>query len=248
MRQVICSEEPTSSGLVFLKDNEYKHLIFVLRKKVGEHLSLRLPSGVLADSEIVEITQSSVCCKVLSTLTFQGCPSPLFILMQWELKGSKMDTVIRQATEVGVSHIIPVFGEYSIPKAKNMAEKVRREKIIRSAREQSGSPIATKLFDSSSIGKALGTMEELIEGKNALFLLAYERKNENSRNIFSIIEGKEEAIVVCIGAEGGISEEEYSILTNRGFKTIHFNTNILKAETATLYAFASVREAYYTKR
>ena len=91
-------------------------------------------------------------------------------------------------------------------------------------------------------------MEELIQGKNALFLLAYERKNENSRNIFSIIEGKEEAIVVCIGAEGGISEEEYSILTNRGFKTIHFNTNILKAETATLYAFASVREAYYTKR
>jgi len=248
MRQVICSEEPTSSGLVFLKDNEYKHLVCVLRKKVGEHLSLRLPSGVLVDAEIVKITESSVCCKVLSKMKVQDNFSPLFVLLQWELKGSKMDTVIRQATEVGVSHIIPVFGEYSIPKAKNMAEKVRREKIIRSAREQSGSPIATKLFDSSSIGNALGTMEELIEGKNALFLLAYERKNENSRNIFSIIEGKEEAIVVCIGAEGGISEEEYSILTNRGFKTIHFNTNILKAETATLYAFASVREAYYTKR
>lgn len=248
MRQVICSEEPTSSGLVFLKDNEYKHLIFVLRKKVGEHLSLRLPSGVLVDSEIVEITQSSVCCKVLAKMKVQDNFSPLFVLLQWELKGSKMDTVIRQATEVGVSHIIPVFGEYSIPKNKNMAEKVRREKIIRSAREQSGSPIATQLFDSSSIGNALGTMEELIQDKNALFLLAYERKNENSRNIFSIVEGKEEAIVVCIGAEGGISEEEYSILTNRGFKTIHFNTNILKAETATLYAFASVREAYYTKR
>jgi len=54
---------------------------------------------------------------------------PLFILLQWELKGTKMDTVIRQATEVGVSHIIPVFGEYSIPKVKNENENLIRNSV-----------------------------------------------------------------------------------------------------------------------
>lgn len=248
MKQVICPENPSSSGLVLLEGDEYRHLVSVLRKRVGEHLSLRLPSGALVDSEVIEITESKLCCKVLSTLKFEDGMSPLFVLLQWELKGTKMDTVIRQATEVGVTHIIPVFGEYSVPKVKNENEKIRREKIIRSAREQSGSSIATALFPSSSISNALSIMEDIVLDKQALFLLAYERKNENASNIFSLVTGKEEVIVVCIGAEGGISEEEYSILTNRGFKTIHFNTNILKAETATLYAFASVREAYYTKK
>ncbi|MGP1438364.1 MAG: RsmE family RNA methyltransferase [Treponema sp.] len=248
MRQVICSENPNSSGLIALKGEEYRHLISVLRKKVGDHLSLRLPIGNLVDSEIVKITDTEVFCKVLNALDSTPFSSPLFILLQWELKGAKMDTVIRQATELGITHIIPVFGEYSIPKVKNENEKIRREKIIRSAREQSGSPIATKLFSSTSITNAINIMEEIIQDKNALLLLAYEKEEECSENIFSLIDGNEEAIVVCIGAEGGISEEEYSFLSNRGFKTIHFNTNILKAETATIYAFATVREAYYTKK
>ncbi|MGP1439207.1 MAG: RsmE family RNA methyltransferase [Treponema sp.] len=248
MRQVICPTFDEKSGLVILKGNEYKHLVSVLRKRVGEHVSLRLSSGQLFDSEIVEISDGKVLCKLLSPLDGQDMASPLFILLQWELKGSKMDTVIRQATEVGVSHIIPVFGDYSISKTKNENEKTRREKIIRSAREQSGSPVETKLFSSTSINNAINMIEEIIKDRNTLLLLAYEKKEICSKNIFSIVEGKEEAIVVCIGAEGGISEEEYSILTNIGFKTIHFNTNILRAETATIYAFASVREAYYTKR
>ena len=247
MRQVICPDVDEASGLAHLNGSEYKHLVSVLRKKIGEHISLRLPSGCLVDSEIIKISEGEVVCKILSQLDSQSSFSPLFILLQWELKGSKMDVVIRQATEVGVSHIIPVFGEYSVPKTKNENEKMRREKIIRSAREQSGSPVATKLFSSTSITNALNLMEEVIGDRDTLFLLAYEKK-EGANNIFSLVEGTEEAIVVCIGAEGGISDEEYSILTSRGFKTIHFNTNILKAETATVYAFANVREAYYTKR
>ena len=247
MRQVICPDANEKSGRVLLKDAEYKHLICVLRKKKGDHVSLRLSSGFLVDSVIVEISKEEAVCEITGQLETNNSFSPLLILLQWELKGSKMDSVIRQVTELGVSHIIPVFGEYSVSKVKNENEKTRREKIIRSAREQSGSPIATELFSSTSISNALNIVEEIVEGKKALFLLAYEKKLEEAKNIFSMIEGKEEAIVVCIGAEGGISEAEYSILTDRGFKTIHFNTNILKAETASIYAFATVREAYFTK-
>jgi hypothetical protein len=248
MKQVICYEVDEASRLAFLKGSEYKHLVSVLRKKLGDHLSLRLASGELFDCEIIKIKKDVLVCKLLSKLDDLTQDSPLIVLLQWELKGSKMDTVVRQATEIGVSHIIPVFGEYSIPKIKNENEKLRREKIIRSAREQSGSPITTKLFSSTSINNALSIAEKITENRETLFLLAYEKKEECSKNVFSIVDGKEEAIVLCIGAEGGISEEEYSLLTNRGFKTIHFNTNILKAETATIYALSSVREAYYAKK
>lgn len=248
MRQVICPDVDETSGLVHLRDAEYRHLVCVLRKKKGDHVSLRLSSGLLLDSVITKISKEEAVCEILGQLDMvTTTSSPLFILMQWELKGSKMDTVIRQATELGVSHIVPVFGEYSVPKFKNENERTRREKIIRSAREQSGSPVATELFSSTSISNAFNILEEIVEGRNTIFLLAYEKKLKEAENIFSIIEGKEEAIVVCIGAEGGISESEYSLLANRGFKTIHFNTNILKAETASVYAFATVREAYFTK-
>ena len=46
---------------------------------------------------------------------------------------------------------------------------------------------------------------------------------------------------MAVGAEGGISPKEEEFLKNNNFKPVHFNTNVLRAETAAIYSIASVQ-------
>ena len=67
-------------------------------------------------------------------------------------------------------------------------------------------------------------------------------------NVFSSIKGDEQVVVVAIGAEGGISEDECSFLKKQGFTMLYFGENILRAETASIYALSALREAYIEKK
>ena len=50
-------------------------------------------------------------------------------------------------------------------------------------------------------------------------------------------------IGIAVGSEGGISEKEISILQENGFYLVHFKTNVLRAETASLYGIAAIQTA-----
>lgn len=247
MKQVICDVFPSSDGKIVLQGDAHRHLAMSLRKKVGEHINVRLPSGKLVECEIVEISKSRIVCYCLSTVDETSPLSVIFVLLQWELKGEKMDAVIRCATELGVNYILPVIGNYSVPRVKSQKEKMRRESIIRSAREQSGSPICTTLSESLSLPQVLKNLDEMFKMKNVRKLLAYERQEAESESVFSSIEGDEEVVAVAIGAEGGISACECSLLREQGFKMLYFQGNILRAETASVYALSSLREVYIGK-
>jgi 16S rRNA (uracil1498-N3)-methyltransferase len=48
---------------------------------------------------------------------------------------------------------------------------------------------------------------------------------------------------LAIGPEGGMSARELDLLASAGFSCVHFRTNILRAETAAIYALAAVQSA-----
>ena len=246
MKQVIAFEPPDSSGLVVLKSSAFRHIALVLRKKEGDSLNIRVPSGALFSAKIIKIEKNSIICKIMELIQDEKDDGVLFILLQWELKGAKMDAVIRQATELGATHIMPILGDYSIPHTKNEKEVLRREKIICSAREQSGSHMQTKIFASQKLKECLDSLGKLINDKKTCKLIAYEKHGSNS--FFDVINGVEDAIVFAVGAEGGISRAECCMLEENGFSTVQFNTNILRAETASVYAFASIREIFFYKK
>jgi len=246
MKQVVASCMPDSLGHVVLRSSAFRHIALVLRKKEGDSLNIRVPSGALFNAKIVKIEKNSIICKMTELIQEEKSDDVLFILLQWELKGAKMDTVIRQATELGATHIMPILGDYSIPHIKNEKEVLRREKIICAAREQSGSCVKTKIFASQKLKDCLASLEALLVGKKTCKLMAYEKYKRN--RIFNVVSGVENALVFAIGAEGGISDAECCVLEENGFSTVHFDTNILRAETAAVYAFASIREIFFYKK
>ena len=105
----------------------------------GDVLHAQLPQSGAADMVIDSIntvkktlrlkrrtTPLSVCGTAAAGATNEAAnsspayaaPAADLILLQWVLKGSKTDTIIRQATEAGVRAVLPVIGEFSVAKTK----------------------------------------------------------------------------------------------------------------------------------
>ena len=265
MRQFIVESPLDSKGCICIEGKKYHYLNFVLRVKCGDMIYARLVDNSLQQMTVAKI---DACGKkiILQAAGALNCnasgsgnapvltkPKTEIYLFQFVAKPPKMDLIIRQATECGVCGIIPVEGEFcqkgSIESARKKTESgdERWQKIVTEARQQSGSPVETKVFSSVSVEEACSFWSSLQAEYKASVVL-YER-SDGTKNIYDALKNadvikKENAkIAVAVGAEGGISVQEISIMKESGFIPVHFDTNILRCETASLYGIAALQTA-----
>lgn len=269
MRQLVLADSPDSAGKARLADREYRYLVQVLRKTVGDMIEVRLPDGRLqamcissinrkeklvflaadgsisADETLTSADDRSVAGVSMPPLPVMPAGFPCIILFQWILKGPKMDQVIRQATETGVAFIVPVAGERCLSRdadAVGDGKTGRWERIVREARQQSGSPVATRVLAPIGVPEIADLMETLSAGKTALAMVLTEAPLARKSLHEYLVSGASLA-ALAIGAEGGMSAGELGLLAKAGFVCVHFRTNILRAETAALYGIAAVQSA-----
>ena len=276
MRQFVSAVAPNSKGLLEITGKDFHYLRKVLRLSPGDMISLSLPGGVLQDATICKVDDGAtqielqICDSQGQSRDGQDCPQGLeaaartrLVLLQFIPKPQKMELIVRQAVECGVAAIVPVIGEYTQAGFDKALQKPGRfEKIIREARQQSGSQVETQIFPPCKLPAALGLIDK--NEPDALRLFLYERTEGTlplSAALFgqgqdsskaqeaaaaSIGPAKSRAPISCVyavGCEGGISPGECEALVSRGFKAVHFNTNILRCETASLYAAAAIQSA-----
>ena len=249
MKQFIIAQEPDSNGMLTLSGKAFVYLIKVRRMREGDILYALLPQSGAADMVIDSIN------TIKKTLRLKRQATPLgtsgtsgtlpaaaaeLVLLQWVLKGSKTDTIIRQATEAGVRAVLPVIGEFSVAKKQNPAQLERFKRIIKEARQQSGSQIDTIVMRPAPLTEALNTLKTLVPAATSIFAQCSEAAG-SSIGFHQLLAKKPSHIVLAIGAEGGISPMEAAILRETSFQTVHFKTNVLRAETAALYAIAAAQ-------
>ena len=262
---VILDKMPDKKGIVSVEGSDFKYLRQVLRVKSGDMINLRLLDGTLQNSTVAAVDDKSkkillqICANTSSGTVTRGTVtrgvqaekiqsevaslSQEYILFQFIPKPQKFEQIVRQATECGVKTIVPVIGEYS-EKSSLLAlqgnKKDRLEKIIREARQQSGSPVETVVTEAMTLGEALGRYE-----RDVAFVL-YERQVEEGTSTAELLKTNPHAkkIGIACGCEGGISPNEIELLTKKGlFIPVHFSVNILRCETAALYGIAAVQVA-----
>ncbi len=269
MRQLILDKMPDKKGIVSVEGSDFKYLRQVLRVKSGDMINLRLLDGTLQNSTVAAVNDKSkkillqICANASSSASVGSVTrgtvtrgvqadeiqsevaylSQEYILFQFIPKPQKFEQIVRQATECGVKTIVPVIGEYS-EKSSLLAlqgnKKDRLEKIIREARQQSGSPVETVVTEAMTLGEALGRYE-----RDVAFVL-YERQVEEGTSTAELLKTNPHAkkIGIACGCEGGISPNEIELLTKKGlFIPVHFSVNILRCETAALYGIAAVQVA-----
>jgi len=259
MRQFVSSVFPDQQGLLKVSGKDYHYLHQVLRVKAGDMMSVRLPDGTLAGmtvcipDERIKTIILQICADTLHTektvtrgtkaeeILQPGCETEYW-LFQFAARPQKMDVIIRQAVECGIKMIVPVIGEYT---QKDAAEaSIRRsdriDRIIREARQQSGSPVETVMHAAVDPADAVALWKTHTAGmKDTAAFVLYERR-ENSVSIQDAVRKLSDvrAAALAVGCEGGISPGEIELLCGNGFLPVHFNTNILRCETAAIYGMA----------
>lgn len=278
MRQFILEKQNIKNGLIVLEGKDFRYLRQVLRVKIGDMVNVRLPDGTLENSTVAKIDDKGkkvtlqICASfdnerslndqgrslslskgitrgVQSTEIDGKLPDIEYWLFQFLPKPQKLELIVRQATECGVSVIVPVIGEYT-EKSSVMAlegnKKERLERIIREARQQSGSPVDTKLMPPVDLEKAVALWKENCEGEDSFLGFVLSERDDCEGTMNQIIEKKGEVkkVAIAVGSEGGISPDEVTALQEKAlFHPIHFAVNILRCETAALYGIAAVQTA-----
>jgi 16S rRNA (uracil1498-N3)-methyltransferase len=179
-----------------------------------------------------------------------GPSLPPIILFQGLPKGTKMDLIVRQAAEGGVSEVAPFESEFSAARIRpGMDEKLRRwERIVREARQQSGSVIPTEVKEPCRVDGLLDYWAALRQKhpRSVGILLHQEPLAPpdgalEQGTFHGYLYNSPDLVVVAVGPEGGFSPGEAGRFIAEGFKPLVMGSTILRTETAALYAVAAVR-------
>ncbi len=152
------------------------------------------------------------------------------------LKGKKNETVVRALTEIGVRRIVFVTSEFCQEKQLNSHQKERLNLIMKEAVQQSG-------------GKAPSIegpipFEEAIHGAEGIKILLHQAVRGSTKTIKDVIFSNnisKDVFSVFVGPEGGFSNTECINAENAGFFPVLLRTNVLRAETASIYIASSLQ-------
>lgn len=154
-------------------------------------------------------------------------------LFQCLPKGGKMDDIVRQAVEAGVARIHPLYSEHSVPRRTSREE--RWERVAREARQQSGSAVDTRIEAPEDLEPAV----ESWGGRGPGFF--FHEKPLAETGLHRYLSRIPAELAVLIGPEGGLSPGEVSFLIARGWRPVYLGANVLRADTAAIYAIAAVQ-------
>jgi 16S rRNA (uracil1498-N3)-methyltransferase len=253
MKQFILSKGLDNDGIVQLKDNDYHYLVNVRRLATGEFFPALLPDGQETLVQVLSVEHGVLTgkCNATENLTHgKENPLPPIILFQAMPKGDKMDLIVRQAAEGGITEIVPFVSEFSTAKITDgKGQKfLRWERIIKEARQQSGSMTATTLHNPLTRDELFEYWKKIREKEtlnpprnNSLGLLFHHQKGLEKESLHEYLNSVPPVVAFAIGPEGGFSEKEVSLFLENGFRQLTIGSTVLRTETAALYCAAAIR-------
>jgi 16S rRNA (uracil1498-N3)-methyltransferase len=251
MKQFILENEPDKNGQIRLEGKNYHYLVRVRRLAPGEYFPALLPDGTKVSVQVLSIGSHALEGRIFqngeSAGKFadigkpgNGALSPPLILFQALPKGEKMDLIVRQAAEGALAEIVPFASEFSA--AKTGGQKFSRwERIIREARQQSGSAVETALRQPLSMDGLFAYWEDILRRQPGALGLLFHHLPLAQASLHGYLNMEPSVVVLTIGPEGGFSPTEADRFMVAGFKPFTIGDTIFRTETAALYAQAAVR-------
>ena len=266
MKQFLLKDKPGDDNIVRLTGSDYHYLVRVRRLAAGEFFPALLPDGNETQIQIISAgggTLTGKCQDNKHCANHQDniCSSsiPPIVLFQALPKSDKMDLITRQAAECGITEIVPFISEFTAVKKNNDEKKLLRwERIIKEARQQSGSKTATVIHSPVTLKELFIYWKKIKEEREnpdqAIGILFHHpvadlsssgEKQTNrileQESLHGYLNNDISIAALAVGPEGGFSEKEVSLFLENGFKILTIGNTILRTETAALYCSAAIR-------
>lgn len=191
----------------------------VLRMEEGSNVILFSGDGSESLCEFVSLTKKNGVLKVLETK--KGLvPAREVTLYMALIKKDNFELVLEKATELGVTHIVPVQADRSEKKGVNYE---RAEKILREASEQSGRAVVPTISEIISVEKIPSDVI-VFDPRGKISAREYFTKNTTA------------PVSLLIGPEGGFTDAEMESFHAHNITIVSMGNQILRAETAVIVA------------
>lgn len=210
---------------VRLDDDESHHLAVVLRTDVGERVVLVDGSGREWTAVVEKVDRNRAELSVVE-LSRESAPAPFELyLYPGLLKGKKLERVVRDAAELGVTGVVPCVTERSISRHLSDAKKARLETVAREESRLARRGRAVTISDIVVFSHAVQTAP-------GVKLFVWEEATGFLGDRLEAIGGPQKKVSVFTGPEGGFSPEEAVLAGEAGCIDAGLGDRILRAETA----------------
>ena len=239
MQRYFLSYDP-SDQVIIIEGDDAHHIRNVMRMKVGSTIYVS-NNEVVHYAVIKGFTDQGVKCELQYEVK-ENRELPVNVtIAQGMPKGNKFELIIQKTTELGVSEIIPVLSERSIVKIDPKKEKRKIERYQKIAKEASEQSHRVKI---PTITSFMSLEDFILYAESFDYkVVAYEATTEAERhNLYHVIKTLKpnDSLLVFIGPEGGISENELTVLKEHDFQIVSLGQRILRTETAPIFVMSSV--------
>lgn len=238
---IVTSAHIRDNEIRFPEEESY-HLHVVLRKKAGDKIDCKDDTDARYGCVIRISEKNRVVADIISITHPDKKGSTKLTLVFPLLKGGKTEWILQKGTELGVDTFIPFLFKRTVSKPDWQKKEPRYLKIIHESCKQTERGDEPELYPMQTDPERLA---ELLRPEPGLRIVCWEM--EKRVRLKELLRGettRPEHVVVAIGPEGGIAEEEIGLFRNAGFLSSGLGDQILRSETACLAAAAMIQYEY----
>ena len=217
-------------GFAHFDEEESRHLVTVLRRKVGDLLELTDGRGFYYEAEIAETGKRHVLARILKTTpAAQENAAALHLAIAPTKQIERIEWLLEKATEIGIAEITLLHCRRS---ERDTVRLDRLEKVLVSAMKQ-------------SLRAHLPKLNPMVRFQTFVTKVQAEQKyiawcaDTPLLHLKTLLQPGKNALVL-IGPEGDLSPEEVQLAEANGFTGVGLGAARLRTETAGLLVVATV--------
>jgi 16S rRNA (uracil1498-N3)-methyltransferase len=223
-----------SGSAVTLDGDEARHAVVVKRIRSGEQIALTDGAGTTATVTVTETSKSSLAGTVDQVRSLEP-EMPRVVVVQAIPKGDRGELAVEMLTEVGVDVIVPWAAARSVAvwrgdrAGKSLAKWRSTAREAAKQARRSWFPEVTEMV-------GLDEVVALLENASVPVVL-HEAASGPLADL--PVPGRGE-IVIVVGPEGGISDEELAAFAQVGAEPVRLGSSVLRTSTAGVAATAAL--------
>jgi 16S rRNA (uracil1498-N3)-methyltransferase len=225
-----------SVEILEVSNGEKHHLCNVMRTSIGEEVMVLNGQGIVAFGRLIASDKNCARIKI-ETVSKVEKTRPHITLLQAVLTNNNNDRIIRDATAIGVSEIVFFETQNTECRLKDrINDKLDRWTTIAiEACKQSGNSFLPEI-------SYLQKLEKIdMESFDVRIFCGLSASSQPLHEMISKIQNASK-VCVAIGPEGDFSANEYDFLRTKSFVECRLSCNVLRAETAAVYALSIIEQ------